>query len=267
MRLPLIKLIGLSFFIILTYACNNISGEPVEYSSDNMVLKGFLAYDHSLKNKRPGILVVHEWWGHNEYARKRALMLADLGYTALAVDMYGSGKQAEHPGDAGKFAKEVLEDTGIRVARFMAALNLLKQHKTVDPSRIAAIGYCFGGSVVLDMARSGIDLDGVVSFHGGLSTKVPARQGGVKASILVCNGEKDTFVTEEQIAAFKEEMTKAGADFKFVNYKNAKHSFTNPDADAYAKKFDIPLEYNADADKKSWSDMKKFLEATFRKQG
>ena len=246
-------------------ACSDIRGEPVEYIAENVVLKGYLTYDHSVKGKRPGILVVHEWWGHNEYARKRARMLAKLGYTALAVDMYGEGKQAEHPKEAGNFAQEIMQNMHLGRERFMAALDLLRQHETVDTDRIAAIGYCFGGSVVLEMARSGMDLDGVVSFHGGLSTKEPAQPGEVKAKILVCNGADDQFIPPEQIDAFREEMQKARADFRIISYEGAKHSFTNPDADSYAKKFDLPLAYNAGADKKSWSNMQKFLRTIFEK--
>lgn len=244
-------------------SCKEIKGEPVEYTSGNVVLNGYLAYDPSVKGKRPGVLVVHEWWGHNEYARKRAEMLARLGYTALAVDMYGEGKQAGHPDEAGKFAKEISGNLDMKIARFMAATSYLKKHESVDPARIAAIGYCFGGSVVLDMARAGMDLKGVVSFHGGLTTNNPARTGAVNAKILVCHGEKDSFITTEQIAAFKQEMSEAKADLKFITYKYAKHSFTNPEADSYAKKFNIPVGYNAAADKKSWEDMSQFLKSVF----
>lgn len=244
-------------------SCKNVKGEPVEYTSGNVVLKGYLAYDRSIKGKRPGILVVHEWWGHNEYARKRATMLARLGYTALAVDMYGEGKQAEHPDEAGKFAKEISGNMDMKLSRFMAALSYLKKQESVDPARIAAIGYCFGGAVVLDMARTGMDLRGVVSFHGGLTTNNPARPGAVYAKILVCHGEKDVFTTAEQIAAFKQEMSEAKADLQFITYKDAKHSFTNPDADVYAQKFNIPVGYNSEAEKKSWDDMRKFLKGIF----
>ncbi|MEW6601119.1 MAG: dienelactone hydrolase family protein [Nitrospirota bacterium] len=246
-------------------SCKDVRGEPVEYTSGNVTLKGYLAYDHNIKGKRPGVLVVHEWWGNNEYARKRATMLADLGYTALAVDMYGDGKQAEHPDDAGKFAMEVSKNIDLKISRFMAAYDYLKKQASVDPTRIAAIGYCFGGSVVLDMARTGMDLKAVVSFHGGLTTNNPARPGAVSAKILVCHGGSDTFTTPEQIEAFKNEMFEAKADLKFITYKNAKHSFTNPEADSYAQKFNIPVGYNAAADKKSWDDMKKFLKNIFKK--
>ncbi len=242
-----------------------VTGKVVEYRAGKTVLKGYLAYDDGVAEKRPGVLVVHEWWGHNEYARKRARMLAELGYTALAVDMYGDGKQAAHPEDAGKFSTEVKRNMANAKARFVAAMDLLKGQKTVDPERIAAIGYCFGGSIVLDMARMGVDLDGVVSFHGSLSTSNPAKRGVVKAKVLVCNGADDPFVSQAQVAQFKKEMKDAGVDFKFKSYKGAKHAFTNPDADNNGRKFNLPLAYSGRADRASWSDMKKFLDRVLKK--
>lgn len=236
-----------------------VVGEEVDYSSNGVTLKGYLAHDSAMKGKRPGVLVVHEWWGHNDYARKRARMLAELGYTALAVDMYGEGKQAAHPGDAQKFSSEIAKNMDLARARFNAALDTLKAHDTVDHERIAAIGYCFGGGVVLDMARSGADLDAVVSFHGGVATSEPAEPGGIKARILVCHGEEDGFIPSEQVSAFKKEMEVAGADYEFISYAGAKHSFTNPEADRYAEEFGIPIGYDKEADKKSWIDMREFL--------
>ncbi len=240
-------------------SCMHIQKEDVEYRSQGVLLKGYLAYDETLQGKRPGILVVHEWWGHNEYARRRADMLAELGYTALAVDMYGEGKQAAHPDEAGKFATAIMENMNIAEARFKAALDILREHRTVDHERIAAIGYCFGGSIVLQMARNGMDLDGVVSFHGGLSTSSPAEQGKVKSRILVLHGGDDQLISPEQIARFRDEMIQPGIDFKFISYEGAQHSFTNPAADTYAKKFNIPVGYDPEGDRKSWEEMKNFL--------
>ena len=262
------KYLSVSVLLMLTglisvYA--HIHAEPVEYADGDTVLKGYLAYDESIEGKRPGVLVVHEWWGHNEYARKRAMMLAELGYTALAVDMYGDGKQAEHPDDAGKFAGQVMQNIEMGKARFLAAMKLLQEHEATDKNRIAAIGYCFGGGVVLHMARLGVNLDGVVSFHGSLATSKPAQPGAVKAKILVCHGAEDQFITQEQIDEFKEEMQNAKADFQFISYERAMHSFTNPDADTFGEKFKLPLAYNADADKKSWADMQKFFKTIFEK--
>ena len=242
-----------------------IHGEEVDYKSGDTVMKGYLAYDDSISGKRPGILVVHEWWGHNEYARKRARMLAQLGYTALAVDMYGDGKQASHPEDAGKFAGEVRKNMSVAEARFNAAIELLKSHKTTNPAKIAAIGYCFGGGLLLELARRGIDLDAVVSFHGSLATEHPAQPGDVKAKVLVCHGADDPFTKPEQLAAFKAEMNNAKVDFTFKEYPGAKHSFTNPDADKFGKQFNLPLAYNEKADKQSWEDMKLFLQNALNK--
>jgi dienelactone hydrolase len=241
-----------------------IQRKNVEYSAQGVVMKGYLAYDENIKGKRPGVLVVHEWWGLNDYARRRAQMLAELGYTALAVDMYGDGKTAMHPDDAGKFSSELMKNLDVAKARFLAAMVFLKQQPTVDPTRIAAIGYCFGGGIVLNMARQGVDLKGVVSFHGALTAVKPAQSGMVKAKILVLHGADDKFTTPEQIEAFKQEMKAAGADFQFISYPDAMHSFTNPDADALRKKFNMPIAYNANADKKSWDEMKKFLKAIFK---
>lgn len=238
--------------------------QDIDYRTDDTVLKGYLAYDDRIQTKRPGILVVHEWWGHNAYARQRARMLAELGYTALAVDMYGEGKQAAHPGDASKLAGEIRKNLPLAKVRFLAALGSLQQHPMVDSTRMAAIGYCFGGGIVLEMARMGVDLDGVVSFHGSLSTSYPARPGVVRAEILVLNGADDPFVKPEDIDRFKREMESAGVPYLFINYPGAKHSFTNPDADRIGKQFSIPLAYNAEADALSWQAMQEFFDKLFK---
>ncbi|MHB8881404.1 MAG: dienelactone hydrolase family protein [Thermodesulfovibrionales bacterium] len=241
------------------------AGKEVEYSADGVVMKGYLAYNPKLNGRRPGVLVVHEWWGHNDYARKRARMLARMGYTALAVDMYGDGKKAGHPDDAGKFSSELMKNADTAKARFMAALEFLKKQQTVDPDNIAAIGYCFGGGVVLNMARQGVDLKGVASFHGSLAAVKKAEPGAVKARVLVLHGADDSFVKPEQIAAFKQEMKDAGVTLQFVEYPGAIHSFTNPDADKYAKEFNLPLGYHEAADKKSWKELRYFLRTVFTK--
>lgn len=243
-----------------------IAGKPVEYSAGGVTLKGYLAYDDEIGGRRPGVLVVHEWWGQNEYVRNRARMLAELGYTALALDMYGEGRIAAHPDDAGKFSSEVMKNFPVAKERFLAALEFLKKQSTVDPSRIAAIGYCFGGGVALNMARQGIDLKGVASFHGSLAAVKPEKQTQIKAAVRVYNGADDPFIAPEAIEALKKEMTDAKADFKFVNYPGAVHAFTNPDATGNGKKFNLPLAYSADADKKSWDDLKGFLSGVFGKK-
>jgi dienelactone hydrolase len=240
-----------------------VVGEEVSYQSGDTTLKGYLARDTAIQGKRPGILVVHEWWGLNEYARERARQLAELGYVALAVDMYGDGKTADHPDDAGKFASAVRSNLPLMQARFEAARAFLNSQPDVDPQQNAAIGYCFGGGVVLAMARSGADLDAVVSFHGSLGGGGAVAPGSVKARILVANGADDPFTTAEQIAAFKAEMDAAGADYTFINYPGARHSFTNPDADALGKKFGLPLAYNAAADADSWAEMQAFFRSVF----
>ena len=247
-----------------TSAQAEIRSEVVNYQIAGKPFQGYLSYDDAISGKRPGVLVVHEWWGHNAYARKRADMLAKLGYTAFALDMYGAGKLAEHPEDAKKFMQATLADMNVAETRFNAAMNWLQQQPTVDPTKIAAIGYCFGGGTVLHMARTGTDLAGVVSFHGSLTTKTPAQAGQVKAKILVLNGADDPFVTAEQIAALKQEMKRAGADLELVNYPGVKHSFTNPDADNLGKRFTMPLVYNAEADKDSWQRMQQFLKQVFQ---
>jgi len=236
----------------------------VEYSAQGVVMKGYLAYDENVKGKRAGVLVVPEWWGLNDYARRRARMLAELGYTALAVDMYGEGKVVMTPDEAGKLSSGAMKDFDVAKARFLAAVDFLKGQATVDPNRIAAIGYCFGGGVVLNMARQGVDLKGVVSFHGSLPAVKPAQAGSVKAKILVLTGGADKFVPPEQVEAFKKEMNSAGADFRVVSYPGVLHSFTNPDATGLGKKFNMPIAYNAKADKDSWGEMKGFLSTVLK---
>lgn len=241
-----------------------VQTEEVEYSTpDGTTLKGFFAWDSNVSGPRPGIIVVHEWWGHNDYARSRAQQLAALGYTALAVDMYGDGKQADHPDDAAKFMNEVLADLPAGEARFDAALELLKAHPTTDPEGIGAIGYCFGGAVVLHMARRGLDLDAVASFHGNLGAMRTAEPGSIGAKLLVCHGAADPFVPQEQVDAFKSEMDAAQADYRFIAYEGAKHAFTNPGADAYGEEFDLPLAYDAAADEQSWQAMRELFEEVF----
>jgi len=263
----MVRIIGTICFLaaMVATAHGEVVGKPVEYVSGGTTMKGYLAYDDRLPDKRPGILVVHEWWGHNDYTRRRARMLAELGYVALAVDMYGEGKQAAHPDDAGKFSGEIRKNMDLGRQRFRAARKVLEEQTFTDPGRIGAIGYCFGGSVVLQMARDGMDLAGVASFHGGLSTDAPAKPGEVKAKILVLTGADDKFVPPEQVEAFRQEMRAAGADFRIVSYPGALHGFTNPDADGAAKKFNMPIGYNADADRKSWDEMRKFFKDLFGK--
>ncbi len=243
-----------------------VIGKEVDYHSEGVMLKGYVAYDDSFKGKRPAVLVVHEWWGHNAYARHRADMLAKLGYTALAVDMYGDGKQAKHPDDAAKFAAEVNRNMPMARARFEAGMNLLKQEPTVDPDEMAAIGYCFGGGIVLNMAREGVDLKGVASFHGMLGAKEPAKPGVIKARIVSFSGAEDPMIPASSVEAFKKEMDNAGANYRVVVYPGAQHAFTNPAADKLGQEFKLPLSYNENADKDSWQQLTVFLREIFAKQ-
>ena len=241
-----------------------VQGKEVTYTAGGTTLKGYIAYDDAIKGKRPGVLVVHEWWGNNEYARKRATMLAGLGYTALALDMYGEGKQAHHPDEAAKFSGELAKNLPLAKARFESAMKLLQQQKNVDATNIAALGYCFGGSVVLQMARLGENMKGAVSFHGSLATETPAEPGKVRARIISFTGTADPMIPAEQVAAFKREMEKAGANYKVVTFPGAKHSFTNPAADEYGREFKLPLAYDAAADKASWDETQSFLADIFK---
>ena len=257
-------LLGLVLALSVAPTFAAVKGEEVAYESGGVVMKGYLAYDDAIKSKRPGVLVVHDWWGHGEYVRGRARALAALGYTALAVDMCGSGKQVEHPDDAGKLSGTVRGNLPVMKARFNAARDVLGKHGTVDARRIAAIGYSFGGSTVLEMARQGVDIAGVVNFYGDLTTQHPAPKGGIKANILVLNAAADAMIPPEQVNKFKQEMAAAKADYKFINYPGTKHLFTRPDADALAKKYNLPLAYDAEADRKSWTEMQAFFKRIFR---
>lgn len=238
--------------------------EIVTYMADGVAMKGFVVYDESKTGKCPTVLVVPEWWGLNDYAKSRARQLAALGYVSMAVDMYGEGKIAANPKQAQELATPFYKDPQLSKIRFDAALKKVKEFKQTDATNIAAIGYCFGGSVVLNSAKLGADLKGVVSFHGGL-TGAPANKDLLKAKILICHGASDKFVSLQDADAFKHAMDSIGADYTFKEYPNATHAFTNPDATKIGKEFNMPIEYNAAADKASWIDMRKFLAMIFRK--
>ncbi len=259
--------------VLLSFLCSScamVGGKPdirteeITYTAGGATCTGYLAWDASKTGRRPGVLVVHEWWGHNEYVRRRARMLAELGYTAFALDMYGDGKHATHPDDAGKFAKEVFANMAAGTERFVAARRVLAGHASTDPKHIAAIGYCFGGAIVLGMARAGMDLDAVASFHGNLATETPAKKGAVKARLLVCHGADDQFIPPEQVAAFKSEMDAAGADYRFIAYPGAMHGFTSKEADANGKQFHLPLAYHQAADEQSWQALRELLARTWK---
>ncbi|MDC8004257.1 dienelactone hydrolase family protein [Aureisphaera galaxeae] len=239
-----------------------VKGVEVTYATDSTNLKGYIAYDENSTVKQPGVLIVHEWWGHNDYVRERADMLAELGYTAMAIDMYGDGKQADHPEDAGKFAGAVFSNLPEAKARFNAALALLKSQESVDSEKIAAIGYCFGGSVALTMANSGADLDAVAAFHSGVALPVMPNED-LKARVLVCNGADDPFINPESVTAFTAAMDSLGAKYEYISYPGVKHSFTSKAADANGEKFNLPLAYDAEADEKSWTSLQTLLNDVF----
>lgn len=241
----------------------DLAGEEVSYEADGVTMKGYLVYDKSKQGKRPGVLVVHEWWGNNDYSRKRADMLAELGYTALAVDMYGDGKTVATPDEAGKLSNAVYGNMEGARARFQKAQELLAAHDTVASDDLAAIGYCFGGGIVLQMARMGADLDGVASFHGGLTTETPAKEGAVEAKVLVLHGADDPLVPPADVEAFKKEMDAAKVDYTFKAYEGATHAFTNPAATEGGKKFNLPVAYSAEADQQSWAELQSFLQKIF----
>lgn len=246
-------------------AAAEVVGRTVDYSDGVTPMKGYIAYDNSIKGPRPGVLIVHEWWGMNDYARHRTDMFAKLGYTAMALDMFGEGKTADHPKDAQAFATAIRKDMPVAERRFDAALRLLREQPSVDPTRIAAVGYCFGGGIVLHMARIGTDLKLVGSFHGGLGTDKPAAPGKVKAEVFVANGEADPLSPPETVAAFVAEMQKAGVLLEFHDYPNAKHAFTNPKSDYYGKEFNMPVAYNKAADEGSWAAFTETLKRVMAK--
>ena len=237
-----------------------VQTREVEYRAGDTPLKGFMAWNDAVPGKRPGVLVVHEWWGLNQHARNQARRLAEAGYVGFALDMFGNGRVTTHPKDAQAFVAEVTKDPAVLAARFNAALDLLKKDPRVDTTRLAAIGYCFGGGVVLGMARAGVNLAAVVSFHGALATQTPAQPGKVKARILVLAGGADPFVPPEQVEGFKREMQAAGARFEVVSYPGAKHGFTNPDAGTYGME---QLAYDSTADRQSWAAMLKLFREVF----
>ena len=240
-----------------------IKEDSVSYSLDGKTFKGYIVYDSGKQDKRPGVLVVHEWWGLNEYSRSRARQLAEMGYIAMAVDMFGDGKTGDDPKSAEELATPFYKDPALAKTRLDAALNKLKEYTQTDSANIAAIGYCFGGFVVLNAAKLGADLKGVVSFHGGLGG-VPVKKDLMKAQILICHGEADDFVNKE-VEPFKKEMDSAGIEYTFKSYPNATHAFTNPGATEKGKKFNMPIQYNAAADSASWNDMRAFFDRIFIK--
>lgn len=237
-----------------------IIGEELSYNSDSTTMKGYIARTPQ-EGKHPGVIVIHEWWGHNDYVRHRADMLAELGYVALAIDMYGDGKQANHPEDAGKFAGMVFSNMPEARARFEAALRTLKSNPNVDSTKIAVVGYCFGGSVALTMANLGYDLDAVAAFHSGVQLPVPP-SADLKATVLVANGADDPFISSESVDAFKSQMDAVNANYRYISYPGTKHAYTSPAATEMGLKFNLPLEYNEESDLASWKELTELLKNT-----
>ena len=274
-------LMGISMVALLVTACNNeskpakeaeamstsaspaLKEENVSYQADGATLNSYVVYDDADKSKRPAVLVMPEWWGMNEYTKRRARELAKLGYVAIAVDIFGNGKVADNPDSAKAFSGPFYADPQKSKARIDATIAKIRSYPQVDSSKIGAIGYCFGGGMLLNTIRLGDDLKAVVSFHGSL-IGTPARKDLLKTSILVCHGNDDKFVTPADVAAFKKQMDSIGADYKFIGYDGATHAFTNPQSTENGKKFNMPIAYNAAADTASWKAMQDFFNAKLK---
>ena len=254
------KLIYTLVFMIAAGASRAaIHTETVDYQQGDTTLEGYLAYDDALNGKRPGVLVVHQWKGLGDYEKKRAEMLAELGYVAFCADIYGKGIRPASVAEAGAQAGKYKSDRALLRLRVNAGLDTLKTNDLVDAHRVAAIGYCFGGTTVIELARSGADLAGVVSFHGGLDSPTPADGRNIKCKLLACHGADDPFEKPADLAAFQKELRDAGVDWRLYEYGGAVHSFTDWTADG-----SLPgAKYNERADKRSWADMKQFFAEIF----
>ncbi len=255
------KRIGLLLSLVAALGARAaIQTKTVEYRQGDAVLEGFVAYDDAVKTPRPGVLVVHQWKGLGDYERKRAVMLAELGYVAFAADIYGKGVRPTSPADAGPLAGKYKNDRPLLRARVTAALDELRKMPQVDGKKIASIGYCFGGSTVLELARSGADVAGVVSFHGALGTPAPDDAKHIRCKVLALHGADDPFVPPAEVSAFESEMKAAKVDWQLVQYGGAVHSFTLWAEDG---SFSPGSKYNADADRRSWEAMKQFFAELF----
>lgn len=252
---------------LLLSALPLLAGEEINYQAGEVSAQGYLALPEkaSADTPVPGVIVVHEWWGHNDYARKRADMIAALGYAAFAIDMYGEGKVTTHPKDAGSFAQEATSKLPVMKERFLAGMKVLQDRPEVDRTQIISIGYCMGGKISLQMAALNLpDLTGAASFHGALNIDIPEDAEAIKANILVCHGEDDSFIPEDVITGFKADMKRLKADFTFESYPEAVHGFTNPGATALGEQNEIPIAYNEKADQASWSALEDFFKKTFK---
>jgi len=240
-----------------------VKTKVVEYGYDGANLKGYLAWDDAVQGKRPGVLVVHEWWGLNDYARKRAEQLAGLGYVAFACDMYGEGKTTQHPQEAGQMAGEVRKNLKTWQGRAQAGLKILHDSEMVDSKNIAVIGYCFGGSTALQLAYTGADLAAVITFHGALPVPSAEQAKNIKAKVLICHGALDSFIPEETIQKVRAALEEAKVDYQMNYYGGAVHSFTVPGAEKVGMK---GIAYNEAADRRSWREMQDLFNEVFGKK-
>ena len=278
--MKILKILTVSFSLFFAFSCQEkktdditnlnsvksttgeLTTEEVSYDIDGKTHKSFVAYQGDADQVKPVVMVLPEWWGVTDYTKNRARKLAELGYFAMVVDYYGEGKTVDNPEEAAQLSGEFYKVPINARLKFDKAKAQLLKFDNADYNKIAVIGYCFGGAQALNMARLEDDLKGVVSFHGNLMTGIKPKNNDVK--ILVCNGQADTFVPAEEIAAFKKQMDSAKIDYKFIDYPNALHSFTNPEATAIGEKYHMKVAYNKEADEKSWSDMKSFLTEIFK---
>lgn len=250
------SLATLTLALAPTPAAAKVKTESIEYKDGNTVLEGYFAWDDAIKGKRPAVLVVHEWLGPGPYSKKRAEQLAELGYLAFAVDMYGKDVRPKNHEEAGKVSGMYRSDRKLMRTRVAAGLERMKQHPMADTTKIGAMGYCFGGTTVLELARSGADVKGVVSFHGGLDSPNPADGKNIKGKVLVLHGANDGFMPVENVAAFQKELKDANVDWQMVYYGGAVHSFTVAEAGNDPSK---GMAYNAAADRRSFEAMKDFF--------
>lgn len=252
-----------AIFLMAGVAHAEIQGKTIEYKEGKTALEGYLAYDDAVQGKRPGVIVVHDWMGPSAFTRDRAEQLAKMGYMALAADIYGKGASPKDAQEAMALVKVYKGDRALLRARVKAALDILLRQPQTDPARVAAIGYCFGGTAVLELARSGAPLAGVVSFHGGLDTPTPQDAKNIKGKVLVLHGADDPYVTPEQVAAFEKEMKDAGVDWQLIKYSGAVHAFAIPTAGTDTAK---GAAYNPTAARRSWQAMKDFFAEIFQQR-
>ncbi len=260
MKFGIIAVAAAASLLAVSSAFAAVQSAPVSYRDGDVSLTGHMYWDDSIQGKRPGVLVVHEWWGLNDYARKRAAMLAELGYVAFALDMYGDDKVTTHPPQAQEWSSAIAANTDAWRQRALQGLEQLRANDLVDADRVAAIGYCFGGSTVMQLAYAGTDLRGVVSFHGSLPLPSAEEAGRIKARVLVEHGNADAFVPQERVDAFKAALGDAGTALTFHGHEGARHGFTNPDAGGFGIE---NLRYDQAADEASWKSMQEFFEEVF----